>query len=455
MPSKKHAKRKLDRKDTIADHSAVKTRAPLESLTLTNKFLTKVRNEDEPPAGESEDDLTALVPPTRKRKHVEEPLTVSDDDLENDASMDETPGLAERQSSNNVTLGSSNNKERICEEVPSKEPRKEAKKEITIDMSGLRKIMDEALYRIADELQSQRPNAQRVYDSLSLCKQAELRHEHFLEVIKPQNEAVMDGYRRAADQRVKAAEDLNAILRKNLADTREVVSKCHEEQARMRKELKAANEKALKLEQQLFKSQLHERENAVEDKETEEEKALREAQRKKEKDTIHHLKQQLEEAKGREAALQGHVEQLTEENHKLKEANKTAPEATKSKENDRYLTMVERMIRMFETLTGVTIESVEDGKRTVETDDGGTEEEDEIVYRCRQKGKKGEISYKLLTPGDATPAAEQEITYEPHSATIPDLPTWIRGAAGESGAITFERNMAQMFFWRIYDVLMK
>lgn len=80
----------------------------------------------------------------------------------------------------------------------------------------------------------------------------------------------------------------------------------------------------------------------------------------------------------------------------LSEQNKAQKtQIQRLQQHDRYLITVERMVRIYEELTGLTIQAVEDGKRRF-TPDGESGEEDNgcedtavVVYKCRQSGRNG------------------------------------------------------------------
>ncbi|RKO99835.1 hypothetical protein CXG81DRAFT_27430 [Caulochytrium protostelioides] len=206
--------------------------------------------------------------------------------------------------------------------------------------------------------------------------------------------------------------------------------------------------------------------------------------------------QQLRAAKREHASLRADADGLRERVQQLEQAlaqtrhtaeklATAAAEATAhgpAAVSDRYVLTLERMTRLYEELTGVTIINVEEGTREIEVSDGGadgargapaTAEEDVLLYDVAQHGRNGEIFYTLAMPdhggdddGDGThkhgdgalpsPAASSwssnMYTYTPDMARF----VTVQGRRPPdflSEEIEFEREMAPLFFWRAADWL--
>ncbi|KAJ3035822.1 hypothetical protein HDV00_003357 [Rhizophlyctis rosea] len=145
--------------------------------------------------------------------------------------------------------------------------------------------------------------------------------------------------------------------------------------------------------------------------------------------------------------------------------------------SEQYLRQLESRIRMYEELTGVVMQGVEDARQVVERDggEGGAkaEEEEEAIeiYKCVMKGRKGVLNFNLYIPQRIT--ASTEYTYVPAgrqstsaSGSSSGGDTKIGGmvtTAGAGGAnaammelpqylqdaMSFPRNMTGLFFWRV------
>ncbi|KAJ3255835.1 hypothetical protein HDU77_003486 [Chytriomyces hyalinus] len=157
---------------------------------------------------------------------------------------------------------------------------------------------------------------------------------------------------------------------------------------------------------------------------------------------------------------------------------------------DRYLQTLERMVRMYEELTHLKIQSVEDGKAEIDSDsddeeqdeveegeyDAGSSQdeidkarrksmrrqsvrvtenkggvmEDVLLHRVEQSGKNGEIHYTLAIPKAATASSSPNVLYLLHSAKDSDgrvidessnkLPEYL------NGAMTFSRERLSDFY---------
>ncbi|KAJ3409481.1 hypothetical protein HDV05_004425 [Chytridiales sp. JEL 0842] len=165
------------------------------------------------------------------------------------------------------------------------------------------------------------------------------------------------------------------------------------------------------------------------------------------------IKQLKEEVTGLTGSMAQMKSELSSTQAKLEEANKAPPTSTT---DDRYLLNLERMVKFFEDLTGVTIQSVEESVRTLEEDDDEDEDEEEedgdeiekarrrsirrrssaaasllkkkvekepiqeavIQHRCVQRGPRGVIHYSIATPIESD-KPESICTYTHHFAKPP------------------------------------
>ncbi|KAJ3405115.1 hypothetical protein HDU80_001892 [Chytriomyces hyalinus] len=157
---------------------------------------------------------------------------------------------------------------------------------------------------------------------------------------------------------------------------------------------------------------------------------------------------------------------------------------------DRYLQTLERMVRMYEELTHLKFQSVEDGKAEIDSDSDDEEQdeveegeydvgssqdeidkarrksmrrqsvrvtenkggvmEDVLLHRVEQNGKNGEIHYTLAIPKAATASSSPNVLYLLHSAKDSDgrvidessnkLPEYL------NGAMTFSRERLSDFY---------
>ncbi|KAJ3053778.1 hypothetical protein HK097_003416 [Rhizophlyctis rosea] len=128
---------------------------------------------------------------------------------------------------------------------------------------------------------------------------------------------------------------------------------------------------------------------------------------------------------------------------------------------DQYLSQLERRIRMYEELTGVVMQGVEDARQVIEQDDGTEVEEEIEIFKCVMKGRKGVLNYNLYIPQRTS--ATTEYTYVPASTRLAPAATSTKdktsaGLAGSLGlelpdylqdATSFPRDMTGLFFWRV------
>ncbi|KAI8817073.1 uncharacterized protein EV422DRAFT_263941 [Fimicolochytrium jonesii] len=193
--------------------------------------------------------------------------------------------------------------------------------------------------------------------------------------------------------------------------------------------------------------------------------------------------------KGREKELMGEVKSLKEkipaliQTHEQTKSHLITTHAQQRKQDlatihrlqqhDRYLVTVERMVRMYENLTGLTIQAVEEGKRLWSVDEeafvlGEQREDDEeveavevpvVVFRCRQKGRNAAIDYTLTIPDQPStlpPSPKKAhpqpkaMVYDPvvrPSAPQQQLPDFLMQPLG------FEQEACGFLFYKIMDCL--
>ncbi|TPX52477.1 hypothetical protein SeMB42_g01403 [Synchytrium endobioticum] len=118
----------------------------------------------------------------------------------------------------------------------------------------------------------------------------------------------------------------------------------------------------------------------------------------------------------------------------------------KRDQNDRYLLTLERMTRLYESFTGITIQSIEEAR--VERDDGSGEMVTMLIHKVRQKGNRGVLNYLFMTELEANP--NSVATYTPLNAShIEGLPTFLKRE------IELDAPHMQNFFWRVSDWLQR
>lgn len=142
-------------------------------------------------------------------------------------------------------------------------------------------------------------------------------------------------------------------------------------------------------------------------------------------------------------------------------------------QNERYVATLERMVKLFEELTGVTMESVEETTRPIDSENDPATEEPVLLYKCKQKGRHGGercvsgtptypeteydifacvvIAYNLMAPrdGKSTSTYTCEAIVRGDGGGQQNVPDWLREP------IDFEQKMCAMFFWRMCDHLQK
>ncbi|KAJ3184217.1 hypothetical protein HDU87_005064 [Geranomyces variabilis] len=308
-------------------------------------------------------------------------------------------------------------------------------------------------------------------------QQLEARYELLKQTGVRDAEASLVEYKRTAEARIEACEAHNTSLQR--------------ETKALRSQLATAQKAHTQLETRLVDVQkevrdaratLAERDAALKASEEAAARAAGAAVETKESAEVKRLKDALEKAGAENKALSEEVDaqkgkakqtaaRLTAQNERL---TAQAAEIQRLQVNDEYLITVERMVRMFEELTGVTIQTVKDVRRPVPVDSDDEEsnldvdqevakEVPAIWFQCKQTGRNGALDYNLYTPTDAatstTTAASTSgsaiYECEPVSRTARDGRT-----AGElpdflPGPITFQRKMCSMFFWRACDFLNK
>ncbi|TPX36214.1 hypothetical protein SmJEL517_g01504 [Synchytrium microbalum] len=167
------------------------------------------------------------------------------------------------------------------------------------------------------------------------------------------------------------------------------------------------------------------------------------------------LRKELDAAKSKAARaseLESEIKQLRTQVTELESlriqlatANETIASVTanvRTKDhNDRYALTLERMTRLYESFTGLTIQSVEE---TNVANDDGTGEAKMLVHKVCQKGNRGVLNYLFTTTQEPTPDAVY--TYTPvNAANLEGLPQWLRQE------IELDALQSQNFFWRTID----
>ncbi|KAJ3161756.1 hypothetical protein HDU86_006527 [Geranomyces michiganensis] len=305
-------------------------------------------------------------------------------------------------------------------------------------------------------------------------QQLEARYELLKQTGVKDAEASLTTYKRTAEARIQACESHNTTLQR--------------ETEALRAQLATAQTAQLQLETRLAEAQadaknaqmmLAERDAAVKGGEKAAARAASEAIEKKASAEAKRLQGALEKAGAENIALLGEVDALK---GKVKQTaarlvaqderlTAQAAEIQRLQVNDEYLVTVERMVRMFEELTGVTIQTVKDVRRPVSEDEDEGDEESNgdadgenskeipaILFQCKQMGRNGALDYNLYTPTETTPSTTStsgSVTYECEplarigrdGRTAGELPDFLQGP------IRFQRKMCSMFFWRACNFL--
>ncbi|KAJ3157287.1 hypothetical protein HDU89_002699 [Geranomyces variabilis] len=316
------------------------------------------------------------------------------------------------------------------------------------------------------------------HDKLRVAiQQLEARYEQLKQTGVKDAEASLAEYKRTAEARIEACEAHNATLQRDAAALRSQLATAQKAHTQLETRLADAQTEVKDV-----RVALAERDAALEVSEQAAARAAGAAVEKKASAEVKHFKDALEKAANEKKALSGEVDalkakvkqaaaRLTAQDERL---TAQATEIQRLQVNDEYLITVERMVRMFEELTGVTIQTVKDVRRPVPADSDDEEsnadaeqeaakEVPAIWFQCKQTGRNGALDYNLYTPTDAamstTTAASTSgsaiYECEPVSRTARDGRT-----AGElpdflPGPITFQRKMCSMFFWRACDFLNK
>ncbi|KAI9097357.1 hypothetical protein DFS34DRAFT_650171 [Phlyctochytrium arcticum] len=299
----------------------------------------------------------------------------------------------------------------------------------------------------------------------------------------------------AAEDRIKACEEYNNNLQTDVESLREQLQTTTASLSAAQSEVTRLNSLTVDLQAQLDAS-VTKGQNIID----EEDKNRREQMERERMAIEEEMRREVEKVKAREVDLGAAVDRerqratslerdlkMLSETHAILQSKFATQQGkfTRIQGADRYLITVERMVRMYEELTGVTIENVEDVRRQMES---GVEEP-AVAYKCRQKGRAGVLEYTLMTPPDgssksanpttipgtpratgalpgtpgrpatSSPSDPSYYTYEPLVRTVAsnddnaaiqlpnDLPEWLQES------IDFEQDMCSMFFWRVCDYL--
>ncbi|KAJ3143638.1 hypothetical protein HDU90_000401 [Geranomyces variabilis] len=308
-------------------------------------------------------------------------------------------------------------------------------------------------------------------------QQLEARYEQLKQTGVKDAEASLAEYKRTAEARIEACEAHNATLQRDASALRTQLATAQKAHTQLETRLADAQTEVKDV-----RAALAERDAALKVSEEAAARAAGAAVEKKASAEVKRFQDALEKAANEKKALSAEMDalkakvkqaaaRLTAQDERL---TAQATEIQRLQVNDEYLITVERMVRMFEELTGVTIQTVKDVRRPVPADSDDEEsnadaeqeaakEVPAIWFQCKQTGRNGALDYNLYTPTDAatstTTAASTSgsVIYEcePVSRTARDGRT-----AGElpdflPGPITFQRKMCTMFFWRACDFLNK
>ncbi|KNC99868.1 hypothetical protein, variant [Spizellomyces punctatus DAOM BR117] len=277
-------------------------------------------------------------------------------------------------------------------------------------------------------------------------------------------------YKKTAEARLKACEDYNERLKRDVERLREESQANTRVQKDLKKQLKTALADAAEAQEALARKEAEDTATKKAQQTKQQKEADAAAAGNASREEVDELQREVHELQQKEKTLLEQVDSLKKNATLLKselqtakqnitkldqEAKSQGSQIQRLQQHDRYLITVERMVRIYEELTGVTIQSVEDVKRTVENETGENMKEQVVVYKCRQKGRGGVLDYNLMTPSDAPSSSSNSsnvmYTYQPilrnqHSSAA-DVPDWLQTP------IEFEKDMCSMFFWRVCDYL--
>ncbi|KAI8921388.1 hypothetical protein DFJ77DRAFT_161725 [Powellomyces hirtus] len=301
------------------------------------------------------------------------------------------------------------------------------------------------------------------YEKLrTAIKEMEERYEFLKQRGVKDAEASFAQYKSTAEARIEACEVHNEELQREVNTLREELRAGIVVQQELKTQLKEAKEETRDARAMVPEQNTEENSTqgqgddeqggqaAIEVLEAEHEKKIEELETtieglSKEKDE---LSAEVEILRSKGKQDKKHIASLTEK------VSAHANQIQRLQHSDEYLITVERMVRLYEDLTGVTIQTAKDVQRSGDSD-SDAEDNTMIWFKCKHMGRNGVLDYNLYTPLDVTSAATGPCTYECEPVSrhtkdgTTDLPDFL------PGPITFERKMCGMFFWRACNFLNK